>query len=129
MKRRKLQAIEVKLERARIVRAASDEDKATRVLRESETVSRLEMHSPGHSRASSPTSSSLSLAGRPATLPERCAPHLGRRTTTPNLAFRPGSQGSLRPDSRGGGEPRPASQRNLRLSPRTSCSWYSNAGY
>ena len=77
VRQRKLKAINTKLQRARVVRSAVDEDKSTRVLREKETVSWA---------PSSPSRPSL-LAG--ATV-ERCAPHLGL-----HAAIRPGSRGSL----------------------------------
>ena len=91
-RQRKLNAIDLKLQRARVVREAVDEDKSTRVLREKETVSWA---------PSSPSRPSL-VAGASV---ERCAPHLGL-----HAVIRPGSRGSLaRTDSSllhlSGGEP------------------------
>ena len=91
-RQRKLNAIDLKLQRARVVREAVDEDKSTRVLREKETVSWA---------PSSPSRPSL-VAGASV---ERCAPHLGL-----HAVIRPGLRGSLaRTDSSllhlSGGEP------------------------
>ena len=77
VRQRKLKAIDTKLQRARVVRTAADEDKSTRVLREKETVSWA---------PSSPSRPSLVVGASV----ERCAPHLGL-----HAAIRPGSRGSL----------------------------------